>query len=277
VRTIVPDAPRAPTPASDDAIAAAEAELEATPPDAVERIRAARVRLGALYRDAGRLAEAYEQLSSVLSEEPGNLAVLSALVEVAHADSRWLETAKLLDRLSHLTASPGERAALLFRAGELQLVRLRDKEAASSCYLEAIDLDPTHVPTLRRLVDYFFSQGDWASTAEMAATLADEGGFAVEETGMGTRARAALAAALAGDARRAVTLGAAIDDGAGAAAAAQAALDVVGRQESVEVVGDTLALVYGAGPRRATVRQRLEERGASDPVAAALAARLGRG
>jgi tetratricopeptide (TPR) repeat protein len=276
VRTVVPGGGQAAAAALDEAVAAAERELDDTPADEVVRIRAARRRLGELYRDAGRFAESYALLETVLSEEPDNAAVVAMLVEVAHGDGRWLETAQLLDRLSHLTAAPAERAVLLHRAGDLQLVRLRDKDAASTAYLEAIDLDPTHVPTVRRLVDYFFSEGDWASTAEMAATLDDEGAFAVDETGAGTRARAVLATALAGDVRRAVTLGAALDDGAGAAALAQAALDLVTRGEAIEAVGDTLALVAGIGRRSAVVRQRLEERGASDGAAAALAARLAR-
>src|SRR6185503_18630486 len=54
------------------AITAEEAQLAATPADDVIAVRTGRLRLGQLYRQAERFAEAHEQLGMVLAEEPSN-------------------------------------------------------------------------------------------------------------------------------------------------------------------------------------------------------------
>jgi hypothetical protein len=211
----------------------------------------------------------------VLSEEPSNVEVLEALIPIAEAQRQWREAADLLERLSQHRPAVKERAALLYRVGELYLVQLRDKEAASERYLKAVDLDETHAPTLRRLVDYFFSAGDDASAAEMAAALDEAGAFAVPETSTGTRARAALAAATADDLKRAARLGGALDESNGATALAHAAAHMMERAGDAKAVATALRVVCGAGSKLAAVRKRLLARGESDPGAAALAAKLG--
>ncbi len=257
-------------------IEAAETRLRAlVSEDDVAEVRAARRRLGELYRAAGRRAEAFAELSLVLSEEPSNIAVLEALVEIAEAEARWQEAAELLERLSHFRAAPSERAAMLFRTAEILLVKLRDKDAASERYLKAVDLDDTHAPTLRRLVDYFWSEGDEASAAEMAAALDEAAAFAAPETTAGTRARGALAAATAGDLKRAARLGGALDEAHGAAALSHAAVELLAHGRDEKEVIAALRIVSGAGGKLVAVRQRLSARADSDAGAAALAARLG--
>ena len=256
---------------------AAEARLRAlaaAADDDVDELRAARRRLGELYRQVGRYGAAFEQLSLVLYDEPSNVAVLEMLVELAEAERRWSEAAELLERLSHFRAAPAERAALLHRTGELHLVQLRDKEAASERYLKAVDLDDTHAPTLRRLVDYFWSVGDHGSAAEMAAALDEQAAFARPETASGTRARAALAAAAVGDLKRAARLGGAVDEGNGAAALAVAAVELATQLGDETAAVAALRIVSGAGGKLVAVRRRLAARGESDGRAAALARRL---
>jgi tetratricopeptide (TPR) repeat protein len=252
-------------------IADAQSRLQQLPAEAVPQQRAVRLKLAELFRDAGRLADAFEQAATVLAEEPGNVVALRLLVEIAESDGRWLDAAQALDRLSYLLPTEAERAAALARAGDLHLLRLNDKEAASDCFLKAIDLLPTHAPTLRRLIDYFWSTGDEASAAEMAAALDDEGGFAAAETTPGTRGRAALATAYAGDARRAVRMGTILDEPATTGLAA-AALELAARGDEARVA-QALRQMYGAGSRLAALRRKLEE--SREAAATALAARLG--
>jgi Tfp pilus assembly protein PilF len=252
-------------------IAHVEQRLGMLSPEDVRAVRAARLELARLYRDAGRLAEAYRQLEMVLIEEPANVSARQLQIEVAEADGRWLDAAQALERLSYLLPSLDERALALHRAGELHLLRLSDKVSASDCYLKAIDIRPLYAPTLRRLVDYFWSIGDTASAAEMAATLDDEGTFAVPETPAGTRARAALALAFAGEARRAGRLATAVDDIA-LAALALAATELANRGGDPARVAQALRVVSGEAARVAVLRERLAQ--LSDPIAAALASRL---
>jgi hypothetical protein len=273
VRTIAETPARADEAQLRAAIAETEARLRALLADDVRAVRAVRRRLGELYRDAGRLSDAFAQLAAVLTEEPSNVMVLRALVDVAECDGRWLDAARLLDRLSHLVSAANQRAALLYRAGELHLQRLGDRDAATSCYLRAIDLDPTHAPTLRRLIDYFFREGDDASVADMATALDAQEAFAVAETTTGTRARAALATAIAGDFRCAVRLGAALDTGTAATALAHVAVERVARGHKPESMAQALRLLC-EDETLAAVQRRLSERGRSDAGAAALAALL---
>jgi hypothetical protein len=253
------------------AVAQLEQRLAQLAPEAVVAQRQTRVQLAGHYRDAGRLADAYDQLALVLADEPGNVAALELKVAVAEADGRWLDAAQALERLSYLLPSLAGRAEALQRAGDLYLMRLSDREAASDCYLKAVDLLPTHAPTLRRLIDYFWSTGDEVSVAEMAATLDDEAAFALPDTHSGTRVRGALATAYSGDLRRAIKLSAALDDTAAAVLAA-AAVELGERGDETRVV-QALRSVCGAGSRLAAVRQRLSQM--SDPVAGTLSARLG--
>ena len=274
VRTIAPgqvvgeDARRA-------AIEMAEAQLAATAADDVVLLRALHRRLGELYRDAGRLGDAFAALSLVLAEEPSNVEVLRALVDVAEADGRWLDAAQLIERLSQLLVGAPERAKLLYHAGELYLSRLGDRDEASDCFLKSVDIDPTYAPTLRRLIDYFWSQKDVESAAEMARALDEQATFAVPETSAGTRARGALAAALADDLRAAVRLGAALDEGVGAVALARAAIERLSGGDEGAVAAAVRAVCGTASGKLAAVRAGIVERGVGDARAAALAARLG--
>ncbi|HEX9101298.1 MAG TPA: hypothetical protein VF997_03805, partial [Polyangia bacterium] len=103
----------------------------------------------------------------------------------------------------------------------------------------------------------------------------DAGAFAAPETGAGTRGRAALAAATAGDLKRAARLGGTLDETSGAAALALAAVELLARVGDDKAVAAAVRIVSGAGGKLAAVRQRLLARAGSDARVAALAQRLG--
>src|SRR5262249_24955368 len=49
----------------------------------------------------------------------------------------------------------------LYRQGEVYRLQLSDPARAAACYLRASDLDPKHLATLWRLIEYFFVERDW--------------------------------------------------------------------------------------------------------------------
>jgi len=252
VRTIAP----APVATAGNARAAIEKEertLASLPAHEVVAIRRTRLRLGQLYDQAERLADAHQQLATVLAEEPSNRTALEALVDVTQKQGLWAEAAQAWERLSHLYDDPSARAEALYRQGELLLVRLGDKERAAEAYLKAIDVEPSHAPTARRLIDYFWSIDDRASVAEIASGL-DAETFAAKETTPGTRARAALAAALGGD-RRASRQGAALGPG-GPQALARAAADAAGRSIAPRALAQAITLVCAGAPSLLAETQR---------------------
>ncbi|MCX5745900.1 MAG: hypothetical protein NT062_25770 [Proteobacteria bacterium] len=82
-------------------------------------------------------------------------------------------------------------------------------------FLRASDLDPTHVPTLRRLLDAYWRGDDPGALVEVATELASVGVLAGPTTiSEPSLARALVAAALVGDTALAGRLGAALGEAA---------------------------------------------------------------
>ncbi|HEY7957635.1 MAG TPA: hypothetical protein VII38_20150, partial [Polyangia bacterium] len=254
------------------AIENAERKRAALPSDQIVAIRASHLELGQLYRQAERWDAADEELRAVLSEEPSHRVALEALCEVAERRGDFATAARASGELAHLVDDPGARAAALFREGELYLTRLGDEERAAESYLKAIDLDPAHAPTVRRLIDYFWSAADRSSVVELVASL-DPAAFAAPETSAETRARAALSAALAGD-RATPRLAAALGPG-GALAVARSIADGLARGLTPAALTQALKLLCaGRELPLAEVRRALARLAATDPRLAPLLTQL---
>jgi hypothetical protein len=93
------------------------------------------------------------------------------------------------------------------------LLHLADTDRADDVFLRASDLDPSHVPTLRRLLDVYWRADDPGALVEVATELAAKGALA-SATPEASLAHALVAAALVGDTQLAQRLGAAIGDDA---------------------------------------------------------------
>jgi tetratricopeptide (TPR) repeat protein len=65
-----------------------------------------------------------------------------------------------------------EQAALLRDEAQLLESELGDSEGAIDCWLRAHDLEPTHLPTLGRLVDHYWAEGDLQTVAELGDEMA---------------------------------------------------------------------------------------------------------
>jgi tetratricopeptide (TPR) repeat protein len=211
--------------ASGQLAGAAELEqaLARLPASEVTQISALRLQLGTLQLRAGNAAAAAHHLELVVAEEPTCEPALDRLAELYVAEGRWERAVETLDRLAALAPSQEREAQLLTRIGEIHADRLAAPERAVDAFLKAIDLDARHVPTVRRLVDHYWSVGDDESLLDIAGEFAD-----LSEQPEAIRARVAVAAALSGDGARAEQ--AALSLGSGAAAAmAEALLQAIAR------------------------------------------------
>jgi tetratricopeptide (TPR) repeat protein len=171
--------------------------LELLPLDAVDRITELRRQLGELavrlkQRDQARIF--YEM---VLSQDPARRDALEALVRIYIDQEEWEHAAESLARLSQLAIEPAERAELLFRRGEVLRLGLGDLDRANDAYLKAADLHPAHAPTLRRIVSYYYHEGDHGSLAEVVRDL-EAIGAPLDEAAI----HAGLGIALGGDEAR---------------------------------------------------------------------------
>ncbi|HEY7954123.1 MAG TPA: tetratricopeptide repeat protein, partial [Polyangia bacterium] len=153
------------------AYAELRAILDLLPLDAVDRITELRRQLGRLAVQLGERDAARSYFELVLAQEPTRVDVLEQLVVLYVDGERWEEAADGYRRLSYLAERPPERADLLFRAGELYRLGLDDRERANDAYLKAADLFPTHAPTLRRLISYYYREGELTALAEVAREL----------------------------------------------------------------------------------------------------------
>lgn len=190
------------------ALEAMRALVELLPPEDVAASTQARLQLGDLHRQLGDRAEAIEYYLMVLREDPRSRPAFRALVELYIELGNYPEAARALGALTGLASSPGQQAELLFRRGELYLGPIGDPDLAADCYLKAIDLAPTHVPTLRRLIDYFWRIEDYQSLLEIAIEL--DAQRALLGTDPLPLARALLASGMRKAARRAVAIAGAL-------------------------------------------------------------------
>src|SRR5262249_21511493 len=158
---------------------------------------------------------------------------------------------------------------------ETYRLRLGDDERASDAYLKAIDLDDQHAPTLRRLIDYYWAQGDDASLLEIGTELDGRGLLAHADTPADTLARVAVAAARGGDVARGSGLVRGLGDAA-AGALAMALADAAARAPSAvdAIAAAARALCVPPGPSLEAVRAVLAIRASKDAHSARLVSEL---
>ncbi|MEO6953152.1 MAG: hypothetical protein ABI321_15230 [Polyangia bacterium] len=186
------------------AYAALRAVLELLPRESMERAVELRLHLGELAARLGELADARALLESLLAEDPDRRDVQHSLTDVYERTSAWREAAALYERRLEHADRDDERGELLFRRGEA-LLRAGEHEDASDAFLKAADLNPTHAPTLRRLVRHYLSMGELQAMQEVVEEIEALGaplGEAAMDAGIGIslrgdEARGAIIAALA--------------------------------------------------------------------------------
>jgi len=179
------------------AYAALRAVLDLLPLDAVDRITELRRQLGRLAFKLGERDAARSFFELVLSQDPARADVLEQLVVLYIDEEAWEEAADAYLRLSFLADRADRRAELLFRRGEILRLGLDDGERANDAYLKAADLNPRHAPTLRRLVQYYYREGDLTALGEVVREL-EQLGAGLEEAAV----EVGLGLALGGDEAR---------------------------------------------------------------------------
>jgi len=179
------------------AIGAARAVLDLIPltdDDAALRTRHSLVEL---YRMVGDFDQAIVQLEHIVRDHPHHAPSIELLAEMYIAKGDWQTASRYLFQLVPLAPTPAERADRLYRLGEAVLVHLGDIDRADDVFLRASDLNPSHVPTLRRLLDVYWRADDPGALVEVATQLSRGGGLAMGPVAGSSLAQALVAAALA--------------------------------------------------------------------------------
>ncbi|HTE52432.1 MAG TPA: tetratricopeptide repeat protein [Kofleriaceae bacterium] len=256
------------------AIDASRALLELIPLDDVRAVRAARLQLAELCGRSGDPRAAIAYYEQVLSDEPKSITALSSLLAHYTEAGDFGSAARVLRSLIALTPGPTQRAELLFRLGEMCRRGLGDPDLAADSYLKAIDLDPDHLPTLRRLLDHYWRAGDNKNLLDVARDLDKRGALLDRVVDADALAGAMLVAALRGARDLAVRVADHFGPALGKAMAA-ALVDAsarTGGPPARDLVGAALELAARAGIDAPELGAELRRFAGDDPRAAALLA-----
>jgi tetratricopeptide (TPR) repeat protein len=253
------------------AIAAARAVLELIPLTDDDGMLRTRQALVELHRMVGEFDEAIGQLEHITKERPHHLPSLELIAELYIAKGDWKTATRYFYQLVPLAASPAEKADRLYRLGEAMLEHLDDIDRADDAFLRASDLDPMHVPTLRRLLDVYWRADDPGALVEVATQLATHGALSTVSIARPALAQALVAAALCGETQLAGQLVTALGDEAPARVAAALA-QLVNRHGRLELKGAGTAVAELA--RRGVLDMaKLRAAAAGTPVEKVLAAK----
>jgi tetratricopeptide (TPR) repeat protein len=252
------------------AITAARAVLDLVPLDDDEAQLAAQFALVDLLRTSGDEAGAIAQLERVLRDHPIHTGALEAIADLHMACGDWTAATRYLYQLVPLAPTAAQRAERLYRLGDVVLLHLGDTDRADDVFLRASDLDPGHVPTLRRLLDVYWRADDPRAIVEVAAELADKNALGRGATPEAALAHALVAAAIVGDAQLAGRLGSALGEEA-PRRVAQALVELEGRAGRLQLSSAGAAVTELA--RRGFIDlAALRAAAAGTPVARALPA-----
>jgi tetratricopeptide (TPR) repeat protein len=244
-----------------------EEVLRLLPTNAAAELLDARQRLGAVYVQLGDWGSARYTLELVLAQDPTRQTSLELLVEVYERLGLFKEAAAACVRLARLNFDPTRRAAILYRQGEILRAHIGDDARAFDAYLKSSDLDPRYVPTMVRLVPYFWAEGDFASLGDIATDL-EAAGFSPDDD-VELAVQLALGAAFAKPERRArwSLRGRPFDAAVAARTLAQLGATKGATPEALDTALDSVVEWAGPAPADAPLVPALAELVAQDPAA----------
>ena len=203
---------------------AARASIELIPPDDVGALTDARLDLADLLRMAGDGDASAEIFEQVLAEDPRNLRALTSLADLHQQLGHIQAAARALRTLASISDVPARKAELVYRLGEMHL-KAAEPLDADDAFLRASDLDPGHLPTLRRLIDVYWRADEPGSLLDVATDLAQQNQLLVPSTDKQTLGRALVATAATAALHLAARIAAHLGSD-GAALVAQALLEI---------------------------------------------------
>ncbi len=114
--------------------------------------------------DPDRSIESYNDILSIDPDEPRALDALGRLYEKI---SEWDRAIDVMSDLVRTAEDPAKRVDLHHRIGRIQYGQLGDADSAEQQFLNALTIDPAHVPTMEALVKLYSDRGDWLKAAQM--------------------------------------------------------------------------------------------------------------
>jgi tetratricopeptide (TPR) repeat protein len=143
--------------------------------DEFENIAELRQRLGELHLRRGDLDMARAYLEAALDLDGRSFKSLQLMLRVHEKAGNHAEAIDVLRQLDFRTEDPMIRASLLHHQALLLSSALEAEDRAVECLLKAYDIAPNHIPTLWRLLDYYWTQNDMRAVVEIGEELKNQG------------------------------------------------------------------------------------------------------
>jgi len=120
--------------------------------------------IGAVFRDeVGDLDEAVDAYQEVVDADETNIAALDALSKLFERQGEAARAIEMMTRVAELTADGGQQVDMYYRIGRAMEEKLSDRYGAREKFEMALDLDPSHVPSLTALRTIAVDEADWDS------------------------------------------------------------------------------------------------------------------
>ncbi len=115
-------------------------------------------------RDLDKAIEAYLDVETHL---PNHADTMEALTRVYEKTGQWQKAADVLERRAQLAEVKSQRLELHHRAGEIYAEKIGDAKLAETRFVRALEIDPTHVPSMTALVEIYRKNGDFLKAAKL--------------------------------------------------------------------------------------------------------------
>jgi tetratricopeptide (TPR) repeat protein len=112
--------------------------------------------------DADRAIDAYR---NIVDLDDNNVPALEALAKLYEKQGDAAQAIDYMTRVADLTPDGNQRVEMYYRIGKALDERLGDRSQAQERFEMALDLDPTHLPTLAALRTIAIDESDWDRAA----------------------------------------------------------------------------------------------------------------
>lgn len=118
--------------------------------------------IGAVYRDElGDFEGAIDAYEKVVDADETNIASLDALSKLYEKQGDAARGIEMMTRVAELTTDGAQKVDMFFRIGRAMEEKLSDRYGAREKFEMALDLDPTHVPSMTALRTIAVDEADW--------------------------------------------------------------------------------------------------------------------
>jgi tetratricopeptide (TPR) repeat protein len=115
-------------------------------------------------RDLDRAIDSY---TDVLSVEDDHADALAGLARLYEETEQWERAVEMMRRSIRVAVEPAQKVDLNYRLGRTFDEHMKEAEPAEEYLVEALSLDPAHVPSMLSLLGIYKRRGDWQKAAQL--------------------------------------------------------------------------------------------------------------